>query len=158
MSDTKAPCDSTEARQFDFWLGDWDLTWPAEQTGGQAGETAQGSNRVESLFGDCAIEENFATDGRGFLGRSLSVYDVRAGMWRQTWVDNTGGYLSLSGNYNGETMELRTAVVERKGDHFVQRMVFSNIEPDSLDWDWQNSVDGGENWQNIWAITYRRRI
>ena len=38
MSQSVKPCESLEARQFDFWLGEWDLTWPAEQTGGGAGE------------------------------------------------------------------------------------------------------------------------
>ena len=157
MSDAKTPCSSPEHREFDFWLGNWDLTWPAEQTGGQQGDTSSGTNHIEQLFGNCAIQEDFATADMKFLGRSLSVYDGRDGIWRQTWVDNTGAYLSFTGSWDGERMELRTPAVERDGDHVVQRMVFSNIEPDSLDWTWQNSLDGGETWRDVWTITYRRR-
>ena len=157
MSDTATPCNSPESRQFDFWLEEWDLTWPAEQSGGEKGDTAHGTNRIEGLFGDCAIEENFAAADGTFRGRSLSVYDTRDEVWRQTWVDNMGAYLAFTGSFDGETMELRTLEIERDGKRAVQRMVFSSIEQDSLSWNWQNSVDGGETWTDVWSITYERR-
>lgn len=113
MSTKATPCSSPEARQLDFWLGEWDLTWPAEQTGGEAGETLTGTNRISRLFGECVIEENFATADGGFLGRSLSMYDEKAGLWRQTWVDSSGAYLVFTGSFDGEGMELRTEPVER---------------------------------------------
>jgi hypothetical protein len=153
MSQSVKPCESLEARQFDFWLGEWDLTWPAEQTGGGAGEIGRATNSISQMFGDCVIEENFAFADDSFLGHSVSVYDARAGMWRQTWVDNQGGYLMFVGSYDGETMELRTPEVEGA----VQRMVFSNIADDSLNWDWQGSRDGGATWNDLWNIKYKRR-
>lgn len=157
MSDTSTPCGSEQARQFDFWLGDWDLTWPAEQSGGESGETMAGSNRITRLFDDCVIEENFTTTDASFRGHSVSVYDERAGLWRQTWVDSAGGYIVLSGSYDGETMELRTEATEREGETVVQRMVFSDIDVDSLQWSWQGSRDGGATWNDLWNISYRRR-
>jgi hypothetical protein len=157
MSDTVTPCSSPESRQFDFWLGDWDLSWPAEQSGGQSGDTAHGTNRIERLLGDCVIAETFATADGTFKGRSLSAFDTRDGTWRQTWVDNMGSYLTFAGSYDGETMELRAQEIERDGSRTVQRMIFSDIEPDSLSWDWQDSLDGGQTWKSVWSITYRRR-
>ena len=157
MSETQSPCGSEQARQFDFWLGDWDLTWPAEQSGGESGETMTGSNRITRLFDDCVIEENFTTADASFRGHSVSVYDERAGLWRQTWVDSAGGYIVLTGSYDGETMELRTAPIERDGETVLQRMVFSDIDVDSLEWAWQGSRDGGSTWNDLWNITYRRR-
>ncbi len=50
MTDDAAPCSSPEARQFDFWLGDWSLSWPAQQTGGVEGERGTGRNRITKLF------------------------------------------------------------------------------------------------------------
>lgn len=157
MSEPVRPCDSPEARQFDFWLGEWDLTWPAEQTGGEPGVTGRGTNSIGRMFGDCVIEENFAFPDQGFLGHSVSVYDPQAGMWRQTWVDSQGNYLIFVGSYDGTTMELRTPIVERDGEQIVQQMVFSNIQPDSLNWDWQGSRNGGDTWNDLWNITYQRR-
>lgn len=157
MTDRPSPCSSPEARQFDFWLGEWDLSWPAEQSGGEAGERGTGSNRIERLFGDCVIEENFTTDDGSFQGHSVSVYDVGAGIWRQTWVDSAGAYLSFTGNRDGDVMELRTSPVERDGETVVSRMIFTEISARSLEWAWQGSRDGGESWADLWNISYSRR-
>ena len=156
MTTQGPPCSSSEARQFDFWLGEWRLSWPAEQTGGDAGQTGHGTNRIERLFGDCVFEENFATDDGRFSGRSLSVYDEAAGLWRQTWVDSSGGYLAFTGRFDGETMELRTEPVDREGEVVVNRMVFQDISTDSLLWRWQGSRDSGETWNDLWTISYQR--
>lgn len=156
MSD-QSPCSSLEARQFDFWLGDWDLIWPAEQTGGEPGQVAEGSNSITRLFDDCVIEENFATADAGYRGHSVSVFDEQSGTWRQTWVDSAGGYLVLTGEFDGETMELRTSPEEREGETVVQRMIFSDIAEGSLEWVWQGSRDAGVSWKDLWNISYRQR-
>jgi hypothetical protein len=155
MSDQ--PCSTSEARQFDFWIGEWDLTWPAEQAGGDPGETMTGTNRITNLFGPCAIEENFETDDRSFLGHSVSVYDEKAATWRQTWVDSAGSYLSLTGGLTGDDMMLSTEPTSDGDDVVVNRMVFTDISPESLLWLWQKSTDGGDTWTDLWTITYRRR-
>jgi hypothetical protein len=38
----------------------------------------------------------------------------------------------------------------------VNRMVFSDITPESLLWQWQKSTDGGGSWSDLWTITYKR--
>ena len=48
-----SPCSTPEARQFDFWLGEWDVSW---------GDGQHSTNRVEATLGGCVIQENF--DGR----------------------------------------------------------------------------------------------
>jgi hypothetical protein len=153
---TTPPCDSPEARQFDFWLGDWDLSWPADQTGGEMGETMTGTNHIERLFGDCVIEERFSTDDGRFQGRSLSVYDEKRGLWKQTWVDSAGGYLLFTGSFDGTTMELKTEPAQRDSEMVVNRMLFGDITPDSLNWSWQATRDGA-TWSDLWVISYRRR-
>lgn len=154
---TEQGCDTPESRQFDFWVGQWNLFWPAEQTGGPVGATASGSNRVEKLFGHCAVEENFATDDGSFVGRSLSVYNHQDGKWQQTWVDNMGSYLLVTGKFDGTRMELRTEKTERDDETVLNRMIFRDIFHDSLLWEWQGSRDGGVTWNNLWTITYQRR-
>ena len=151
------PCRGQHFDEFDFWIGEWDLTWPAEQMGGEPGATGSGTNRIERVLGGCVIEENFATAGGGFLGHSVSVFDPTSEIWRQTWVDNAGGYIALEGEFAGGRMELRTAPVERNGYLAVNRMVFGDITDDSLSWDWQGSRDGGETWTDLWNIAYRRQ-
>lgn len=151
-----SPCSTPEARQLDFWLGEWDLTWPAEQMGGAQGDLGRGRNSITRLFDDCVIEENFMTDDASYRGHSVSVYDVSAGVWRQTWVDSAGGYLWLTGGGVDGQMILSTEPVEKEAGVAVNRMVFADVETDSLEWVWQRSDDGGSTWTDLWNISYRR--
>ena len=43
-------------KQLDFWVGEWDLTWP----GANASETAHGSNSVKRILDGCIVQENFS--------------------------------------------------------------------------------------------------
>jgi len=150
-ADTTQPCTTAGFRQFDFWLGTWDLTWAAGDS------TATGTNIITAELGDCVIEENFTThDDNPFMGRSLSVYNPKTDRWSQTWVDNSGNYLDFEGRFTGGRMILeRTAV---KDDQPIkQRMVFYNITAASIDWNWERSTDDGRSWMSLWQIHYQRR-
>ena len=90
-------------------------------------------------------------------GKSVSIFDVRAGKWKQTWVDNEGGYLDFVGEFSDGQMILGREVSLPNGAKNLQRMVFKNISKDELDWSWEASSDGGKSWQVVWPIHYRRR-
>lgn len=151
------PCDAPEASQFDFWLGEWELTWPAEQWGGKAGERGRGTNTITKILDDCIVQEAFRFPAGKFDGHSVSAFSTKKKLWQQTWVDNQGGYLLFTGEFNDGQMELRTEPSEREGKTFISRMVFRNITKNSLDWDWQRSEDGGKTWQDLWNIHYERK-
>lgn len=145
------PCDTPEGKQMDFWVGDWDLTWTDAQ-----GNSQQGHNLIRKVLGSCIVEENF--DGGTFKGRSYSVYNPNTKLWQQTWVDNNGGYIALTGGQEGDTFILATAPRKTpKGQDLVTRMVFKNISEQSFDWHWQRSLDGGKTWQDSWVIHYKRK-
>jgi hypothetical protein len=91
-------------------------------------------------------------------GRSVSAFDSRAGKWKQTWVDNEGGYLDFSGEFKDGTMILSRESTGTDGSKVVQRMVWKNISPNELDWSWERSLDGGKTWQVLWPIHYKRKI
>jgi hypothetical protein len=87
---------------------------------------------------------------------SHSVYDLKAGCWKQTWVDNQGGYLDSVGGFSGQKMVLpRSAVLNDRP--LLQRMIWFNITRDSLDWAWERSDDTGTTWKTLWPIHYMRR-
>lgn len=147
------PCAISEQKQFDFWVGDWDLTWP-----GNSGETQHGTNSIKRIMSDCVVQENFSGgDAMHMRGTSLSVFDSRSHHWKQTWVDNEGGYLDFVGDFSSGTMILQREAVGPDGKHFLQRMVWKNIGPNELDWSWEASHDGGKTWQVNWPIHYKRR-
>jgi len=147
------PCSAPEASQFDFWIGDWNLTWS---------DTLHGTNHVEKIFGNCTVHENFTDPKTNFLGQSWSVYNANYKQWQQTWVDNQGGYIVLTGGMAGDSLILTTA--ERTVPASVSpsgkiksRMVYYNIKPDSFDWSWEASTDGGNSWKQNWLIHYKRK-
>lgn len=144
------PCSAPEARQLDFWLGSWNLTW----------EGGQGTNEIVRRFGDCVIEENFVgqmPDGP-YRGFSVSMFDRRSKEWRQTWVDDQGSYLAFRGGRDGDGfMRLcGEPLVGNDGREQISRMSWINVEKDSLDWLWERSFDGGATWEMFWEIHYER--
>jgi uncharacterized protein DUF1579 len=148
-----APCTSPEARQFDFWVGEWIATWKSPD-----GTSVQGSNRIESILGGCVISENFQGAGaQPLVGKSYSVWSPRAKKWQQTWVDNMGGYLALNGEFADGRMVLLREGILGNGKPGLQRMTYRDIAKDQFDWDWDTSEDGGQTWTNRWHIHYTRK-
>jgi hypothetical protein len=134
------------ARQFDFWLGEWDCVWHAD------GLEHRGTNSVYADLGGMVVVENF--DGRPSLdyqGLSYSVYDRAAQRWKQTWVDSEGTYLDFVGGFSDGAMELR-----REAGEAVFRMRWEHIDPTGFDWSYARSEDGGETWTPLWEIGYSR--
>jgi hypothetical protein len=91
-------------------------------------------------------------------GMSVSSFDAQAGKWKQTWVDNEGGYLDFVGEFADSQMTLARAATRPDGTKIQQRMVFKNITTQELDWSWERSLDGGKTWQVVWPIHYKRKV
>ena len=135
-----------EKRQFDFWIGDWDVSW---------GEDQRGTNHVYAILDGQAIQENF--DGRPAItlkGISVSTYDPNRRKWRQTWVDNEDGYFDLTGEFKDNQMTLYAQ--RQTGETLIHyRMLFYNITSEQFGWRWDRSTDG-QDWAPAWEIHYQR--
>src|SRR5436305_4963392 len=73
QSATKAasPCSAIQQKQLDFWVGDWDLTWPGEKSG----EIAHGTNSIKRILDGCVVQENFSgVDAMSLRGTSVSTF------------------------------------------------------------------------------------
>jgi len=148
------PCAVEQQKQFDFWVGEWDLTWP----GANGGAPGHGTNSIKRILDGCVVEENFSGQSSMPLrGTSISIFDTRAGKWKQTWVDNEGGYLDFTGEFSNGQMILQREATRPDGTRILQRMVWKNITDNELDWSWEASTDGGKTWQVNWPIHYKRR-
>ena len=142
------PCSSPESAQFDFWVGDWELVW---------NDTSKGTNSVRRILDGCGIQENFSDAVSNFNGMSWSMYNPKTANWQQTWIDNQGGYIVLTGKFDKGEMILATKpVADLQGKMTLSRMVFYNIKAGSFDWNWENSIDNGSTWKLNWKIHYQR--
>jgi hypothetical protein len=139
-----------DGTELDFWLGDWSCIW----TGGT------GTNRLSWILDDRVILEEFqeipAPGETALHGRSWSVFDPNRKLWRQTWVDNQGGYFDLVGGIAEGSFAFMRAAPER-GSGARQRMVFRDIENDRFRWTWESSLDAGATWVTRWEIAYAGR-
>ena len=137
--------DSNPENHFDFWLGEWNVTW---------GEDGKGTNRIERILDGRIIQENFIAPD--LHGMSVSSYDPERSLWCQTWVDNNGTYLDFTGKFEDNRMILsRDALV--KGQACKQRMVWYDIQENRLEWNWERSDDNGKSWRVLWQIHYTRK-
>jgi hypothetical protein len=146
--DGGTPFDGSE---LDFWLGEWTVSW----------DGGAGTNRLERILGGHVIHEQFvgvSSDDSGALnGESWSVFEPARKLWRQTWVDDQGGYLDLVGDRLDGCFAFAREAPER-GEQARQRMIFRDIEPNRFRWTWELSLDGGATWEVRWEIAYTRAI
>ena len=140
------------ARQFDFWLGEWDCSW-SDGDGNEGGAT----NTVYlDLDGRVIVESFDARPFSDYQGMSFSMYDPVLGRWRQTWVDNAWPLprLSPAATRTGSWTSVTTASTTALAAEF--RALWHSIERDRLGWAWQRSLDDGETWTTLWAMEYVR--
>jgi hypothetical protein len=150
----QSACAAAEQKQLDFWVGEWDLTWP----GAKQNELAHGKNSIKRILDSCVVQESFSgEDSIPLRGTSVSIFDVNAGKWKQTWVDNQGAYLDFVGEFKDGRMILQREAFAKNGARTLQRMVWKNITPGEFDWSWETSRDGGKTWQVQWPIHYKRK-
>jgi hypothetical protein len=147
---TPKACTAPAHRQFDFWIGRWDVFLP---NGNKAGE-----NVIESVAGGCALLESWSGRG-GVTGKSLNAFDAGDGRWHQTWVDSTGGRLELSGSFGDGRMVLASAVGEagKPGDRSTQRITWSANPDGSVRQLWESSDDGGATYRVAFDGRYVKR-
>ncbi len=147
------PCTTVEQKQFDFWVGEWDLSWPGQKPG----EVGRGTNSIKRILDGCVVQESFSGQAAHLRGTSVSTFDATAGKWKQTWVDNEGGYLDFAGGLKDGDFILQREASGKNGTKFLQRMVWKNISANELDWSWEASRDGGKSWRVQWPIHYKRK-
>ena len=142
-------CRSAEHRQFDFWIGEWDVFLP---NGSKAGDS-----RIESISAGCALLENWSGRG-GFSGKSLNSYDSEDKRWHQSWVDSTGSRLELAGVFADKRMVLASApAAAGSAPGAVQRIAWSASDDGGVRQLWESSADGGKTWTVQFDGRYVRR-
>ena len=140
-------CADPANRQFDFWLGDWDVFNPE---GKQVG-----TNRIALVYG-CVLHESWKTP-RGYEGQSFNRYDADRGVWHQTWVDNQGTLLLLEGGLKDGAMALSDASTPgRKPGAPLNEIRWTKNDDGTVRQHWQSSADGGKTWKTAFDGKYVR--
>lgn len=141
-------CATPEYRQFDFWLGDWNVTNPS-------GKLA-GTNNVTLIEGGCVLQEHWQSTG-GSVGTSFNLYNAATKQWHQTWVDNSGGILLLNGGLSNGAMVLTQNRRLRDGSGVLERITWTPLAANRVRQLWDRSIDGGKHWSVVFDGIYTRK-
>jgi hypothetical protein len=148
----QAPCDyRSESRQFDFWLGDWNVVTTREHT-------PAGHSHIERTIGNCVIWENWTSLGQsGYSGKSYNIYNVDLKRWEQFWVDNRGDTIYFHGGLVDGVMDFSTdAVPQADGKTLTRRLRFYDLGANRVRQFSQASADAGKTWTDEYDFTYQR--
>jgi len=143
-----APCSGAEHREFDFWLGEWDVTL--------ANGKAAGTNRIESILGGCVLQENWESSNGKSVGRSFNIR-TRDGRWHQTWVDNSGLLLELTGGMVEGRMVMGQDQVRADGTKVRQEISWELLPTGQVKQHWRSSADGGQTWTDAFVGIYTKK-
>ncbi|MDN3640505.1 hypothetical protein QWY82_17040 [Simiduia curdlanivorans] len=147
-----APCEGEAFRQFDFWLGHWNVYTP--------NGTLAGTNNITRSYGGCVVQEHYETV-KGYTGESLNIYDAGRERWHQTWVDNQGTLLLLEGGMvEGGMVEgsmiLAGQTQSANGVITQHRISWTANADGSVHQHWQSTDKEGQ-WQTAFMGRYTRQ-
>lgn len=108
-------CCSKENRQFDFWIGDWQVF---NKLGVNVGE-----NKIVVLQDSCLLQENWISNGQ--TGTSYNFYDNTDSTWNQVYIDNLGTVLNLKGHFLEEKMVLKSQKIKGDKKDYFNRIIWS---------------------------------
>jgi hypothetical protein len=151
----QSPCSDSLHRQFDFWLGDWEVF---AKNGNKAGDS-----RITLILDSCIVLEEWesAAVNRGirYAGKSFNTYNRQSRQWQQTWVDNVGGATEyLKGERTGGKMVFETNPFWFSKDTLaIRRLSFYELGPEKVRQHGEISKDKGVSWNTEYDLEYRRR-
>lgn len=142
-------CTAPEHRQFDFWVGQWDVY--RTDTGDLAAHSL-----IEKLYDGCVIREHWMPL-QGSAGGSINNYVADEQRWHQTWVSGENARVDFHGGRVGDKMIL-TGFWENSaglGKHGLIRMTYSKLPDGSVRQLGELSTDHGVTWTKSFDFNYR---
>jgi hypothetical protein len=143
----------SQARQFDFWIGEWD----AYVTGTS---NLAGYSRIEKASGGCMILENWTSLGNiPFEGKSMNFVDPSTNKWKQVWIGSNGLNVSefLNGEYRDGAMRFEFETTNAQNQKQLVHFYFFNENADQVRQLHETSTDDGKTWVTTYDFTYKRK-
>lgn len=143
----RRPCMySDSARQFDFWVGEWDVFTPQNQKAG--------TSVIQQIADGCGILENW-TGSIGGTGKSINFFDPNSGKWYQYWMGANGIPSRYEGIYKDSAMRYEGEAQTANGK-VRTRLTFFNLDKDTVRQLAERSADDGKTWATTYDFKYVR--
>lgn len=146
----RAGCSSPEYHQFDFWIGDWEVTDVADP------KTLSARVRVERILNGCVLKETYEGVS-GLSGQSFSIFDRSRELWHQTWVTDHGQLLMVEGRLSNGEMVLKGEDKTADGKDRLVRGIWIP-EKNGVRETAMRSTDGGKTWQPWFDLNFRPAV
>ena len=144
------PCMNQQRfRDFDFWVGEWDVFGPGKQQ--------VGTNSVQLLEDGCIIMENWHAAQGGQTGKSLNYFDPTDNKWHQVYVGNDLLMLNVTGEYKDDALRFEGEKPAPNGGRMLVHMTFFKQGSNQVRQLIENSFDGGKTWVTGFDGTYVRK-
>ncbi len=139
-----------ENRQFDFWVGEWNVVTTA-------GSITAGKSRIEKILNGCVILENWTSATPPYEGKSLNTYNPALKRWEQFWADNSQGMIHFYGELKNGVMDFWTdSIPQPDGKPLKRHLQFLPMGPDKVRQFSRGSNDDGKTWFVEYDFTYNR--
>lgn len=148
---------TAEARQFDFWIGEWDVNLRMIQPDKTWRDSVKAKVKIYPILDGKAILELW--DSEPIKGFSLRYYDPAKKKWvlYLNWPSNSRSSIgSLEGQFRHGRGEFFSSSKGTDGKETLSRYTFCDITENSLRWDDAFSKDGGKTWTNNWIMEFTR--
>lgn len=160
--DTWDPCPAEAYHQFDFWIGDWDVTNRFLQADTTWAVVGHATNRVYPVLNGCAIIEHWEGNmgPRPIRGFSIRAYDAVKEKWVLVlnWPSpNRAGFGLLEGVFTHGRGEFFSEGTNQQGQPMLTRYSFSDINEQTFRWDAAYSTSKGREWYTNWIMEFSRR-
>lgn len=143
------PCESEAHGAFDFWVGEWDVA------PNQEGASKVADSKIEKLYRNCAVRENWMPGGRPGGGSLNSLRED--GLWHQRWVGSGGETVDFIGGPKGDNqMVLQGYWRNAAGPDTnpLVRMTYTLREDGSVRQHGEQSLDHGLTWGPSFDLIY----
>jgi hypothetical protein len=138
-------CVQPEQRQFDFWVGEWDVS----PTGSPV---IVAESSITLADEDCVVIENWRPFRNG-SAHSISMYDAQTRHWRQFYAGAAVPLATYTGNLDSE------GVLRFDVDNSAPRtrMNYQRIDANTIRQWGEQFNETTREWSTQWDLTYRRR-
>ena len=135
-------------RQFDFWVGRWDVFNTEKEKVGE--------NVVQKMVGGNLIMENW-TAANGTTGKSMNFYNPVEKSWTQQWVGEQGRIITMTGGFEDGAMRLVGSSTNGNGDLTDVRCSFTPQPDGKVRQLIEVRNAAGSSWSTSFEGIYRRQ-
>lgn len=142
-------CSSNAAsRQFDFWLGEWNVTYP--------GAPSASSSTVSLELGKCLVMENWS-GGKGHEGMNVFAHGADDKHWHGLFADNEGRVRVFEEKVADGSAEFLGPSRDAEGKTELNRIRVKRLSANRVEQIWEKSADTGASCKIVFRGEYSRK-